>query len=462
MNPEFHTKFVSAVTESPFTQQQDSNPHVPADKKNEQPFLKHSFGIFFDGRFYYWPKEKSPGYIKFSQGDLRRELKRLGFRNKPVDNDRLSQVDQEISRINREAFVDRSGPLAGHRCGIFEDEKTNKSILVTSEPILINPVSGDFPVIEQFVTDLLKEQALFFLAWLSVSLRNLFAFVEKKELYRPAPAIALCGPRQCGKTLLIEIIGALFGRKQSCHHWLVGGTSFNSELMGSELLTCDDESGSTDMRVRKSVGNRIKSSLFSGAVRGEEKGKEAFTARPWWRIVIATNDEPEDLRILPPLDDSMIDKLSLFKCYPHKIVMQDATATERWNTIEKELPAFVNYLLKDFSVPEEICDQRTGARAYQHPELITALASLGAEIKLLELIDEAMESRLPGTFTAREIQQSVTSETSPTSYEARRLLNWPTACGVYLGRLTTTAPDRVEHAGVVRGTARYEISGRSE
>lgn len=436
------------------------------DLNNTEPdevyFPSLATGKFYDGRSYYWPKENRPGYIKLTQVDLRRELKRMGLRSKPREDEPLSDVDQAISKINREHFVDRAGPLAGHGCGLVNDNKTGQTILVTSEPILIVPQAGEFPTIEAFITDLLQEQAPYLLAWLAVSLRNLYGFIGDKELYQPAPALALCGPRQCGKTLLIEILGALFGRKQSCYHWLVGITNFNSELMGSELLTCDDESGNTDMRIRKSVGNRIKSSLFSGSVKGEQKGKEAFTARPWWRIVIATNDEPEDLRILPPYDDSMMDKLSLFKCHAHEIVMPDATSTERWERIEEELPAFAYYLVHEFTVTPEMQDRRTGARAYQHPDLVTALASLGSEIKLLELIDEVIDDRLPGTFTAREIQQAVTDSSASTSFDARKLLSWPTACGVYLSRLTTTAPDRVEPAGVVRGTAKYKISKRRD
>lgn len=238
----------------------------------------------------------------------------------------------------------------------------------------------------------------------------------------------------------------------------MGDTQFNSELIGAELLICDDESGQTDMRVRRSAANKIKASLFSAGVKGEQKGYEAFTCRPWWRIVFACNDEPEDLRVLPLLDDSMSDKLSLFKCFSHEIVMPDASRDERWEQIESELPAFAHYLLNEFEIPEEMRDRRTGAKAYQHPDLVRSLASLGYETKLLELIDEGMEDRLPGTFTAKQVQRYLTEQGSSTCAEAKKLLHYPTACGTYLSRLTTTAPDRVSVAGMSKGIQRYTIS----
>lgn len=405
---------------------QDQKPEPESKQENPEPVIDD---VYYDGRHYYWPRENAVGYMAYNLTDVRRELKRLGYRPKPLEGEPLSEIDFIISAVNRERYLDRAGPLAGHRCGLVRDSITGHQVLVTSEPRLIVPKEGEFPVIDEFLTNLLGEQGIYFLSWMASSVRNLYGFLDGKENYRPGPAIALCGPRACGKTLLITIIGVVFGRQQSAYHWLTGSTNFNSELMGSELLTFDDESGHTDIRIRKGMGNRIKSGIFSGTVKGEQKGKEAFTIRPWWRIVIATNDEPEDLRILPTHDDSMLDKLSLFKCYPHEIVMPDADPTERWAGIEAELPAFVHYLRHEFVLPEEIFDRRTGAKAYQHPDLVAALAAMDPAAKLLQLIDERLESRLPGVFTASEIERYLTERDSPTCREAKILLQYANSCG---------------------------------
>ncbi len=414
--------------------------------------------IHYDGKSYYWPRENGPGYLKFTLTDTKRELRRMGRTNKPGAKENLSEVDEIISDINRNRYVDWAGPLAGHRCGLIKDTKSGQQLLVTNEPRLLIPTPGDFPTIETFITDLLCDQTRWFLAWMSSSLRNLVEFMDEKALFQPAPAVALCGPRNCGKTLLIEIIATIFGRRQSAYNWMVGNTNFNSELIGAELLTCDDESGHTDMRMRKQMGNRIKSSLFSGAVKGEEKGKEAFTVRPWWRLVIATNDEPEDLRILPPYDDSMLDKLSMFKCYRHEIVMPDATQTERWAQIEAEIPAFMYDLLHKFVIPQEMKDRRTGAKAYQHPDLVGAIAAMDPANKLLQQIDEAMKARLPGEFTASEVERLLTDQSAPTVYEAKRLLTYSNTCGTYLSRLAHTNPDRVTITSTAGGINKYRIT----
>lgn len=414
---------------------------------------------FFDGqsKSYLWPKEDVPGYKQLNLTDIRRELKGLGYSAKVEQGELLSPLDQHLSWIFKEHYVDRSGPIAGHRCGLVLDEKTGQKLLVTNEPQLIEPVKGDFPTIRQFLGDLLGEDANWLIAWLAVGLRNLRGFMYGRELYMPGPAIALCGPRQCGKTLLIEIIGRLFGRKQSCYNWLLERTNFNSELIGTELLVCDDESGNTDLRARRNVGNRIKSALFSGTVKGEKKGKEAFTTRPWWRIIIACNDEPEDLRVLPPIDDSMVDKISIFKCHRNQIVMPEASRTERWAQLEAEMPAFAYFLEYEYQIPEEMKDLRTGAKAYQNPEILSALSSLGAEMQLLQLIDDVMWHRLPNTYSARDVEKYLKDPDSTTCYEARQLLRFPTACGVYLSRLATVAPERVIPKGQKYGINQYEI-----
>ena len=87
-----------------------------------------STGIYYDGRNYYYPRERLAGYIRLTQTDLRRELKRMGYRAKPRENEALSEVDVQISSINRKAFVERAGPLAGYRCGIVNDTKTAQRI----------------------------------------------------------------------------------------------------------------------------------------------------------------------------------------------------------------------------------------------------------------------------------------------------------------------------------------------
>ena len=105
-----------------------------------------------------------------------------------------------------------------------------------------------------------------------------------------------------------------------------------------------------------------------------------------------------------------------------------------------------------------IADRRTGAKAYQHPDLVAALAAMDPAAKLLQLIDEQLENRLPGIFTASEIERYLTERDSPTCREARILLQYANSCGTYLARLAQTTPERVSLAGTLHRANKYRIS----
>ena len=56
--------------------------------------------------------------------------------------------------------------------------------------------------------------------------------------------------------------------------------------------------------------------------------------------------------ILPPLEKSINDKIMIFKATQHPMPMPTSTGQEKaafWQTLLRELPAFVHYLLNDAS-----------------------------------------------------------------------------------------------------------------
>ncbi|MFN7341982.1 MAG: primase-helicase family protein, partial [bacterium] len=134
--------------------------------------------------------------------------------------------------------------------------------------------------------------------------------------------LALAGRRGCGKSLLIDLIELILGqRRANPYAFFTGKTNFNADLAGAELLAVDDEAGSSDIRSRKNFAANIKSCLFSGKIRVEAKHRCAFTFAPVWRMVIALNDEPEALLILPPMTEDIKDKIHLFHCQQKPLPM---------------------------------------------------------------------------------------------------------------------------------------------
>jgi hypothetical protein len=223
-------------------------------------------------------------------------------------------METELCRIQTEGFIHFAGPLAGLPRGLHE--MGGHKLLATAGPVIIPPRAGEWPTIRAVIRGLLGDdeagdvQAQVFLAWLKFARESL---VTGRR--RPGQALALAGPRNCGKCLLIDILeAALGGRRANPYPYFTGRTNFNADIAGAELLAVDDEAGSTDIRARKALAASIKSNLFSGAVRIEGKHKTGFSFRPVWRMVFALNDEPEALLVLPPVAEDIGDKLTLLRC----------------------------------------------------------------------------------------------------------------------------------------------------
>jgi hypothetical protein len=110
---------------------------------------------------------------------------------------------------------------------------------------------------------------------------------------------------------------------------------------------------------------------------------------PFWRVTITVNDKPENLMVLPPLDDSLEDKLLLLRAFKRQMPMPTVTNDERRafsNRLQSELPAFVHFLTT-WEIPPALVSSRFGVAHFHHPELVEAINSLAPEQKLLNLLE---------------------------------------------------------------------------
>ena len=53
-----------------------------------------------------------------------------------------------------------------------------------------------------------------------------------------------------------------------------------------------------------------------------------MTLKPFWRMSISCNEEPENLMILTPMDDSLADKMIILKAYRNPMPMPQSTRAE--------------------------------------------------------------------------------------------------------------------------------------
>ncbi len=231
---------------------------------------------------------------------------------------------------------------------------------------------------------------------------------------------------------------------------MTGITAFNADLFEAEHLTVEDEHASMDLRSRRHFGTQVKAMTVNETQRCHGKHQKGLILRPFWRLSISLNDEPENMMVLPPMDDSLEDKIILLKASRRPMPMPTTTQEERvafWNKLLNELRAFLDFLIS-WEAPEELLSRRFGITHFHHPELLAAIDSLAPEYRLLSLIERELFpafTREVWKGTAEDLERILSNDTSPCRVEARKLFSFNTACAVYLGRLQKKYPRRVEY-----------------
>lgn len=418
-----------------------SKPTTSAGQERKPPEVE----VFYDVRDgQYWFR-LSGRFVKLGSRDLTLHLKARGFSDLYY-HEGLPETDWVRFNAQRNAQVDYAGQLAGHRCGVFTSS-TGRRMLVTDEAAGVwdeMPAKPKRPTwFFRFVQELLPgEQWLFFCHWLRVYLESIRA-----GDFRPGQVVVLAGPAGCGKSLLqliaTEVMG---GRAAAPFGYFTGKTNFNFDLAGAEHWMIEDPSSTTDIRTRREVGAKLKEATVNRDYPVHQKGKDALLMTLLRRITLSVNDEPENLCVIPPLDDSLLDKIFLLKC---DIAEVGPDRAKTWATILREIPAIRAWLLGGLiPLPREHQDNRFGVRAWQHPELLQHLSDLSPEARLLMIVDHVLFEQVKPEdrdtpFFGKSIELEKALRSSSFTFTVEQLLKSPNACGTYLSRLAKKLPDRI-------------------
>ena len=343
-------------------------------------------------------------FIVMNEPSTKRHLRHLGFQAKSA-GDKLSEVDAAVHFIQTANNIAYSGPLAGKQPGVFTTGGSR--VLVTAAPTIIKAsAGGEWGFLKSIIEPMLEaEQLPYLLGWLGRSYNLLCA-----GTIAPGQVIAFVGPKNSGKTLLQAIITAILGgRTADPYAYMTGRTNFNRDLFAAENLVFGDQVSSTDGRARREFGCRLKQFAVNEDQRCEGKNREALSLRPFWRVTISLNEEQENVCVLPPMDESISDKLMLFVTKRPPVMDCEAWTsyqrTEIWTKIVGELPAFISYL-SSFSIPADLRSDRFGVKHFHHPEILGKLSELEPARQLLELIDmHAMPEKGNLVGSASEIER---------------------------------------------------------
>jgi hypothetical protein len=416
------------------------------ERREPRPVVSADFTAYYDfARKCYWTTNARGEFIEITETSARRYLKDAGYCPRAPLDAYISDLDKKLIEIQRECDVAFAGPLAGHPKGL--EEFSGRRILVTESPRFVQPVPGEWLLISALIVGLfedpVRDQCPYVLGWLKIAIEALMA-----GQIRPGQILVIAGPRDSGKSLFQNLCTEMLGgRAAKPFRYMSGATPFNGELFGAEHLLIEDEIATNDIRSRRHLGARMKDFTVNEVQSHHAKHRQAISLKPFWRVSMTLNNEPENVLILPPLDDSLADKIMLLKAHKRPMPMSTQSLSQRkdfWAALCRELPAFVHHLL-NWQIPEALRSERFGVTHYHHPDLLAALDELSPELRLLALIDsELFDSPAPAPWEGTADQLERALRASSIGGEVSRLLTFNTACGVFLGRLHHKIPNRIK------------------
>jgi len=417
---------------------------VDANWSGERAFYEKGGRLF-------WIQTSHRAWIPVDTSSVKRHLKAWKFIHfhHPVQ---LSPQEQELNRIQTDCAVDYVGGVAGYRKGLRRI--CSHDVLVTSEPLLLAPTEGDFPLIRRFLEGLLNEpddgidQRDHLYCWLKTSLQSLYA--GEASL---GPAMILVGPAHAGKSYLQTIITMMMGgRSANPYQYMTGQTPFNSELFQAEHLSIEDQMAPGRASEQVFFTQKFKEFCVNERRSCHRKGREQITLCSYCRVTVSVNEEPHCLETLPRLMEDVKDKLMILRAGHRRIPVRkkDESIASFHNAVRKELPCFIEHLLYHYSIPDHLREPRFGFSMFHHPEVLIKMNSSKPEFKLLQLIDRQLfkpeeggvPAKDPWIGRASELEFKLMTPGTSTSYEARALFTSPNACGYLLSLLEKLKPEQ--------------------
>jgi len=289
-----------------------------------------------------------------------------------MDRMELGGLDDEIERKRAIAYVeDFKGitavvTLANQKRGLIR--QNGLVYLNNTQTSSIVPEPGESPFLQNLLTHMFHEEQLhYFLAWLQDAVQC--ALVLEPSY---AQSVFLAGSIECGKSLLqYRIITPLLGGKDSNPmDYLLGKTSFNSELGDSGHWLVSDSEGAKNGDQRANFTQRIKAITANPSMSIHQKYKIPVTLFLNARLTFSFNKTAECLSVIPRIGEDVLGKLSLFNIYSHHL-FNGMQRKEIEETVARELPFFAHWLLNTYKPPQEVMSSgRYRTKSYHAPELL--------------------------------------------------------------------------------------------
>ena len=234
-------------------------------------------------------------------------LKVRGFSDRIAKGQSASPLDRAKHTILKHRRVDGAAPFLYHPHDIFV--RSGRKFLNTSTISLLPaaPVSGawgeNFPLIASVYDNVFAKPIYrdLFLAWF----KRFYESAEEGEL-APGQALALVGPIHCYKSWTIhKVLKPAMGGFADFSAMAAGEAGgFTSDVFESPIAVIDDARGASSEEKRNQYAAQIKK-LVANPVHSYHKKFETPTEVSWaGRVVLALNDDPFSIRLMPNLEIS--------------------------------------------------------------------------------------------------------------------------------------------------------------
>jgi hypothetical protein len=407
-----------------------------AAEKNEV-LLEHTFFEESSERFVYRiPHPKKPGewkYIFAKKDDFSQYLRTQNFNGTKSKDCASSEIDRIQISIKHLKEVNYAKPLVHFPLEMFT-WRNGKTYLNTGAPEPIKPApqmaqqmqwtDGDqyFPLVKAFFDVLFadKHGVDHYL-----QLPKLFAWTKyfyECGLYRNpnrGHVLILAGPPGKGKGFFQEgILGDLMGGSENGTPFLVDDNKWTENIASCPVLNVADSKATEDYKTAASFSNNLKKIVANACIRHSKKfGSEGDI--PWnGRIVVTCNTDAESLSILPNMEISNRDKVSMFKASDVKLKFPSFRECQL--QLKKELPYFARFLL-DWKIPDDMVTDETrfGVANFLHPDLFEASVEQGQSGVAAQMV----HSFIAADAAASGHQRDRWSGTSSELYEAISMMN---------------------------------------
>ncbi len=331
-------------------------------------------GIHYDGKSYWW--ETTMGWFGYTRGDADDHLKvARGVSGKP-DKTGVSDVARALDYIRDHQRVKGAFPFVYRPAGIIRvndcpilNISTVRTLSPAADPGIWGP-EGNFPWISKLIDHLFtfegsqELQQEFFLSWTARSYDG--AYHQKPD---KGHHIFIAGPGNVGKTLINDgILRALFGGTADAEKFLSGEENFGSEVFHVGFWAVDDASTAVDKRTKQHFAEILKKTAANSTFRYHAKFQIPGQVDWPGRVSVTCNVDGSSVQILPSLENTIKDKLMMFRVNP--IPLEFLPRHEMEKIMARELPYFARYLL-DYAIPE-VCkaNSRFGLKEFHDKTLV--------------------------------------------------------------------------------------------